>query len=569
MKTLGTLLASLTAPLRRWNLRLFLWLLLLFVALVAVFAVVFHEIMALEGRSFSWTTSIYWVLVTMSTLGFGDIVFESELGQIFSVVVLLTGASFILVVLPFAFLNFIFQPWMEAREAQRAPRELPPDTRGHVVLTALDAVTDAFIERLVAAEVPYVLLEPDTTVALQLHDAGYRVMRGAVDDPQTYARARVEQASLVATTLGDTTNTNVAFTVRELTDDVPIVATATHQASVDVLELAGCDQVLQLGDLLGEAMARRVLGGDHAAHAVGRFGALVIAEAAVAGTELSGHRLRDLDLRRRIGANVVGVWQRGTFERAAPDTELREESVLILAGTEAQLAAYDAAYAAVYPVDRPVMILGGGRVGRAAARVLGDQGVPSVIVEQREERLRPELTTYVHGDAAELEVLREAGLDDATTVLVTTHEDDINVYLTLYVRKLRPDVHLVSRSILERNVSTLHRAGADAVLSYASLGATALWNARSDQHRLVIAEGLEVFEVPVPAKVAGRSLAEADLGAVTGCNVVAVRENGHLIANPDADAPLPADGHLVVIGDEDAERAFLDRFPVDRETVRS
>lgn len=565
MKTLGTIMASAAAPLRRWNVQVLGWLLLALVALVLVFAAIFHQLMALEGQSYSWASSIYWVLVTMSTLGFGDIVFTSEAGRVFSVVVLLTGATFILVVLPFTFLQFVFTPWMEAREAARAPRELDPGTAGHVVLTQLDAVTDALIARLDDAAVPYVLLVEEPEQALRLHDAGYRVMRGAVDDPRTYERACVADASLLATTRSDTANTNIAFTARELSETVPIVATVDRAASVDVLELAGCDRVLHLGELLGEAMARRVLGGDHATHEIGRFGSLAIAEASVAGTELAGKRLIEIDLRRRSGVNVVGVWQRGRFERAHAETELSDQSVLILAGTDRQLAGYDRTFGTVVPVEQPVIILGGGRVGRAAARSLAAQDVPSVIVEQREDRLRPEQARYVHGDAADLDVLREAGLEQASTVLVTTHEDDVNVYLTLYCRRLRPELQIVARSTLDRNVSTLHRAGADAVLSYASLGATALWNARGDERRLVIAEGLEVFEIPVPEKVAGRSLSDLDLGAVTGCNVIAVRDGDRLLPNPDPTTPLPDDGQLVVIGDDAAEHRLLDRYPVVRD----
>ena len=36
---------------------------------------------------------LYWVLVTMSTLGFGDITFKSDIGRLFSVVVLVTFAN--------------------------------------------------------------------------------------------------------------------------------------------------------------------------------------------------------------------------------------------------------------------------------------------------------------------------------------------------------------------------------------------------------------------------------------------------------------------------------------------
>src|SRR5690606_36193285 len=99
------------------------------------------------------------------------------------------------------------------------------------------------------------------------------------------------------------------------------------------------------------------------------------------------------------------------------------------------------------------------------------EGFSYTIVEQRPDRERDGVQ-YVIGDAAERSVLQAAGIDDAGGVLVTTHDDDINVYLTRYCRGLRPDVRLVSRARLYRNVSTLYRAGADSVLSYAATGSS-------------------------------------------------------------------------------------------------
>ena len=83
----------------------------------------------------------------MSTLGFGDITFESDAGRVFSVVVLISGALFLLVLLPFVFIQFVFMPWMEQREAARAPRKLPADTNGHIVLTNLSEIEDSLIKR--------------------------------------------------------------------------------------------------------------------------------------------------------------------------------------------------------------------------------------------------------------------------------------------------------------------------------------------------------------------------------------------------------------------------------------
>lgn len=561
MKTLAALLSALADRFRRWNARLVLWMVAGVVVLIAVFSVLFHVLMAAEGRDYSWATSVYWTLTVMSTLGFGDITFESDIGRIFSVVVLLTGIVAILAVLPFAFIQFIFVPWLNQREVARTPRELDDSVHNHIVMTRIDAVTDAVIRRADGAKMPYVVIVADAKEALQFHDLGYDVMQGDLDDPATYQRARVEHAALVATTQPDTTNTNIAFTIREFTDAVPIVATADSHASVDVLQLAGCTEVFHLGDMLGRALARRISGVDTRSHVVGEFGSLQIAEAGVAGTSLVGRTLRESNLRQRCNVSVVGMWEQGVFAFAHPDAVITDRTVLILAGSDAQLRDYDQTFGGSQDFDRPVIILGGGRVGRAAGEALEAAGVPFKVVEKRPERIR-NVEKYVEGDAADLDVLRDAGLQDAAAVLVTTHEDDMNVYLTLYCRKLRPDVQIIARATLDRNVSTLHRAGADAVLSYASLGATAIWNAAGGHRTVVLAEGLEVFRLPIPRRMAGRSLMQCSLPVETGCYVVATARNGHMTTNPDPSSPLPPDAELVLIGDEESERRFLDRYRI-------
>ncbi|MBN2623087.1 MAG: NAD-binding protein, partial [Acidimicrobiales bacterium] len=422
MKSLALIFSYLSSPVRRRNLRVVMWLLLALVVLVALFSVVFHVLMAREGRDHSWTTGVYWTLTTMSTLGFGDITFESDAGRAFSVVVLISGAMFILVLLPFSFIQFVFTPWMEQREAARAPRKLAADTAGHIVLTNLSEIEDALIRRARRAHVPYVVIVPSLSRALTLHDRGYAVMVGELDDPETYRSARVEQAALVASTQPDTTNSNIAFTVREFDATVPIVATASAEASVDVLTLAGADRVLRLGAMLGEAMARRVLGVAHA-HVVGAIGDLLVAEASAAMAPFAGHALGELDLRERCGVNLVGVWERGVFHQARPDLRIGPGAVLIMTGDAAQLACFDAAYGTARGTDAPVVIVGGGRVGRAAGRVLGAAGIDYTIVEKQQARVR-DPAHYVVGDAAELEVLEAAGLREASAVLVTTHEDD-------------------------------------------------------------------------------------------------------------------------------------------------
>jgi Trk K+ transport system NAD-binding subunit len=244
---------------------------------------------------------------------------------------------------------------------------------------------------------------------------------------------------------------------------------------------------------------------------------------------------------------------------ALPESVVSPGTVLLLAGTKEQLAAYDRAFA--IPGNQPtfVVIIGGGRVGRAAAKALIERGIDYRIVEKLPGRVQ-DSERLVLGDAAALEVLQEAGIERASSVIVTTHDDDVNVYLTLYCRRLRPNMLILSRATLDRNTTTLHRAGADFVMSYASMGANAIFNVLRRSNLLLVAEGLDVFTAPLPKRLAGQSLAESHLRRDTGCNVLAIRRDGRMTIDFDIDAPLPIGAELLLIGDHEAETRFFERY---------
>jgi voltage-gated potassium channel len=312
----------------RMNVTILARFLVTLLALITTYSLLFHYIMEYEGRYYSWITGFYWTLTVMTTLGFGDITFQSDLGRLFSMFVLLSGVVFLLVLLPFTFVEFFYAPWMKAQQAARAPRQLPERTSGHVIITHLDNVTRALIEKLKQYQYPYVLLVSDLSEALALNELGYQIMLGDLDNPKTYRLAQVEKALIVVTTSSDQINANVAATVREVCERVPILATANFAASVDILELAGCDHVLQLGELMGQAIARRVIDAQQQGYPVGQFAELLIVEMMARHTKLVGHTLRDLALRERFGINVLGLWQRGVFHAAQPDLQVAENAIL-------------------------------------------------------------------------------------------------------------------------------------------------------------------------------------------------------------------------------------------------
>ena len=172
----------------RQNLRTLFKLLLTFSVIVTIFSVLFHLIMLSEGQEFSWFTGFYWTLTVMSTLGFGDITFHGDLGRLFSMIVLLTGMVFLLIVLPFTFIQFFYAPWIQAQSEARAPRQLPSSTREHVLLTHHDPIAQALINKLDRYQYSYYLITPDLAHAQQLYDQGINVVVGDLDNPETYKK---------------------------------------------------------------------------------------------------------------------------------------------------------------------------------------------------------------------------------------------------------------------------------------------------------------------------------------------------------------------------------------------
>ena len=228
MKFLPSQLAYLTAnPEARGNLRALLKYLGFLALMVTAYAVLFHVIkLNVEQEQHSWVTGFYWTLVVMTTLGFGDITFTSDVGRVFSIIVLLSGVVFLLVMLPFLFIRLFYAPWLEARVRLRAPREVPSTLQGHVIIAEHDAIAIGLIERLTAAGIPYVVVEPDPIRAAQLFGERVYVIAGENDNRATYQRAGASRARLVLVNHEDTTNTNITLTVREVAPAVPVLSAA-------------------------------------------------------------------------------------------------------------------------------------------------------------------------------------------------------------------------------------------------------------------------------------------------------------------------------------------------------
>ena len=543
-----------------WQMTWYVWVLL---GIFILYAIIFQVLMVhVEGVQHSWITAFYWTLMVMSTLGFGDVAFQSDIGRLFTMIVLTTGVIQIMVLLPVVFIRF--GPWIERITRVRVPTAVPASTTNHAIITCNSSqVTLGLLAHLQNDGIPTYIIQPDEQEAARQYVDGLPVIVGEADTLETFKALRIHEARLVVVNDQDTINTNSILTIRELDANVPIVTIAHQEQSVDVLQLSGATHVLPLKRWLGEQLADRVNTFHSKLSDIGVFGELNISEMTVGGSFLEGKTIAETKLRERTGVSIAGVWQGSQLKAARSDSKLLPNQVVVLIGTDDQLKRLGNESLPVSMGPEPVLVIGGGRVGIAAAKRLAKKKKRVHIIEKNPDlrEVLSEVCDEVHiGDAAEYHVLSRAGLTQAPAVVVTTNDDAVNIYLTSYCRHLNKRVRIVSRITHERNVDASHRAGSDLVLRYSSLGVEAVLAAMENRTMMVLGEHLQFYHVPTPESLYGKTLAESHIGSDTGVIVLAVENENQLTTNPSKDYTFAFGSTLHVLGSADQLKQFRERF---------
>ncbi len=530
------------------------------VGLILIYAALFRFLMwNLEGREFSFIAGIYWAITVMTTLGFGDITFHSDPGYIFAAVVTVSGVVFLLIILPFGLISLFLAPWIEHRLRYRPTLELPAQTAGHVLIFGLDPVTRTLIRRLQTRKIPYVVVTDDYEQSLRLEEEGIRVVCGAPTDLEVLTGVRIGSARYIVANLSDTDNANLCLTVRTRCQ-TPIVAMVDEPEYAELLRLAGATQVIPLHKILGRYLATRATTRGAMAHVLDSFGSLLIAEIPVHATPFGGQTLAQALMRQRTGLAVIGLWERGCFTTPSADTRLDDEALMVMAGTREQLDALEK-LTGEHPEDDLVFILGHGRIGCAAASFLDRKPVPFILVD-REENPNCQEHVPVYGDATGRRVLQQAGIERGKGLIVTTNNDSTNIFLTLASRHHQPQIRIVARANCDENVDQLYAAGADFVVSNASVGANILLNVLQAKASAFLTEGINVFRRPLPARLSGQTIAASRIRPQTGCSIVALEppQGGDPIVVPPPDTVLKEGMGLILIGSPEQEERFSEVF---------
>jgi Trk K+ transport system NAD-binding subunit len=276
------------------------------------------------------------------------------------------------------------------------------------------------------------------------------------------------------------------------------------------------------------------------------------------GSDLAGTTLEDSGLREQAGVNVIGAWFDGEFESPlAPDAVIDRGTVLLVTGREQHLERLkQSTIGSMRPYARgETIVVGHGEVGRTVTAALQATDLPYTVVD------REDLATVdIVGDATDPEVLQRAGIDDARTVILAVPDDTEAEFMTLVVRDLNAEIEIVARTERRESVGKMYRAGADYVLSLATVSGRMIASAVLENEDIMALDTqVEVIKTRAPG-LAGTTLAAADVRAATGCTVVAVERHGEVLTDLGPEFRVRDDDQLVIAGTDEGVNRFAERF---------
>lgn len=537
----------------RGNLKLILGVVLL----VAVQSVLFLALMDYDDQpqNADVPTAVYWVLETITTLGYGDIVFRSPIGRLFSIAVTLSGIAILwAVVLP-----LIVTPIIESL-IRSVPTSASSKLKDHVIISGYSSAIETLVEKLSALKIPFVVIERSEEAARGIYER-YPTIWGDPSEKGVLERAGACTARLFIANEKEELNAEVILTVKEITR-AGIIALADDLTKAPFLSCAGASRVVSPKTLLGTFVAHIASPPEKGVFpgAIKLFGDVLLAELPIyPGSPLVGRSFTSLmSSSKEPIQGIIGLWQKGAFNPCpGQDDVIQINSVLMAAGSAEQLTRVRNLTVGSSRAG-PLILLGYGDVGRRICRAIVDKGIKPVVVDKRELKDLP--FPSVIGDGTSEEVLEMAGIREAVGVAVMLNSDSEVIYATLLARNLNPRAFIVARANRARSVDKIYRAGADYVASVSLLTSHILVRAaQGDGEELdLLYQDLELekLEIRGLSRLAGRSLGELRILQRFGCRIAAIDRQGQVMLEIDRSTVIARGDVVAILGSPENIAAF-------------
>lgn len=210
------------------------------------------------------------------------------------------------------------------------------------------------------------------------------------------------------------------------------------------------------------------------------------------------------------------------------------------------------------------ILIGYGDVGRSIAQVLENAHVSFVVIDKNEAKLRDKGFDYVAGDAADEEILKRAGIRNASTVIIVLNNDADIIFTTLVTRNINPHCIILARANATKSIDKIYRAGADYVASLSIVAGQMLAHIAlgHEEETIMMLEGLEIarHQVSPSSPLVGKTIADAKIRSRIGCTIIGIEENGKTTTEIDPSLVIREGMTLAIIGNCEQISKFREEY---------
>lgn len=207
----------------------------------------------------TWIDALYMTVITLSTVGYGEVAPLGRAGKLFTVALIVTGVGTALYLLG-SIAELLLEGRLRAVFGRDSMANRLEDLSDHVIVCGFGRFGRVVVDELRENGVTLVIVENDPAKEADLEGLGVPYVLGSATSDECLERARVERArALVCATESDAANVFIALSARERQPRIRIHARGESDAAIRRLRLAGANQVVSPYHIGGLRVATSIL----------------------------------------------------------------------------------------------------------------------------------------------------------------------------------------------------------------------------------------------------------------------------------------------------------------------
>jgi len=294
---------------------------------------------------YSFVNALYMTVITVSTVGFGEVQELSDTGKIFTAILILAGLGVLAYFITSISQN-LFQNQLNFFYGSYNRRKGKAKMEKHVIVVGYGRNGGQVVKELMNLGNNLIVIDESHEIVINNMGKPIRFIEGDATQDDILIKADIETAkSLISTLPNDADNLFVVLTARSLNPDLKIISRASSDSSEKKLRMAGVDSIVMPERVGGAHMATLVAKPDvvefleHLSIHSDEPTQLMEIMCSNVPEDLINKPIREIGIRRKSGANIIGfkTVTGKVIINPSPDTKLIQDSKLFVLGTNDQI----------------------------------------------------------------------------------------------------------------------------------------------------------------------------------------------------------------------------------------